>query len=157
MTNTKEMSSHARTHARDLLFNTAVDLMEAGDYDTARIMLRLSALLGNHDSALRNLYDDAWEEERWFLRFVKTTFYRILLSLSNSKRLFWVKNDHRHWQMVWIDALDIRCPYCGALNEHVDLTESDGWLACAACKRSIQAVIDGKIQYVPIIRAREET
>lgn len=145
-----------KLRARTLLFDMAVELMEAGDYSTSQVFLRLSALLGNHDSALRNLYDQAQEEERWFRRFLKTSFYRILLSLFNPNRLFWVKNRHGQRQMIWINAVDIRCPECGALNERANLEETDGWLECKACKRRTQVVKDGSIKHVPLIRPIEE-
>ncbi len=150
------MSKESREKASRILFEDACELMECGDNKTAGVCLRLSALLGNHDTALRNLYDDACKENLWFLRILKTTFYRILLSLFNLGRLFWIKDSHKNWQMIWINSANVRCPCCGVLNVHVNLEETNGWLECEACERKIQVIKDGVIERAPLIRPREE-
>lgn len=150
------MSKENREKASTILFEDACGLMEAGDYTTAAVCLRLSVLLGNHDAALRNLYDQAQEEERVILRWLKSTFYRALLSLFNPNRLFWVRDSHNNWQMIWANSADIRCPHCGELNTQIDLLATGGWLECIACERQIQVIKDGAIQCVPLIRPREE-
>lgn len=57
------MTKQSIVYARDLLFEDACDLMHCGDYDTAGILMRFSALLGRKD-ALRNLYDMSLNDDR---------------------------------------------------------------------------------------------
>lgn len=71
--------------ARDLLFEDACELMNCGDYDTAGILMRFSALLGGKD-ALRNLYDMSLDDDRWLSRVFRCTFYRILFAASGIRK-----------------------------------------------------------------------
>lgn len=32
-----------------------------------------------------------------------------------------------------MNAIDVKCPICGALNKSLDLEETDGWMECESC------------------------
>lgn len=65
-------------YINELLYETAVDCMEVGDYKSARTFLWLSMLYGNHNGAIKNLIDDALDEDRSVCRVCRVAFYRCL-------------------------------------------------------------------------------
>ena len=57
-----------------------------------------------------------------------------------------------------MNATDVECPICGALNEKLDLDETDGWMECEKCHnldagfmREIYEDLNEKIYYRSVI------
>ena len=51
-------------------------------------------------------------------------------------------------------ATDVECPICGALNEKLDLDETDGWMECELCHNVVQVLQYVKTRHVPVYRMK---
>ena len=40
--------------------------------------------------------------------------------------------------MFWLNSVDVKCPICGAMNESLNLEETDGWMECESCGNAVQ-------------------
>lgn len=48
-----------------------------------------------------------------------------------------------------MSAIDVKCPICGALNQSLDLEETDGWMECESCRNVVQIMKYVKMNHVP--------
>ena len=37
-----------------------------------------------------------------------------------------------------MNSVDVKCPICGAMNESLNLEETDGWMECESCGNAVQ-------------------
>lgn len=50
---------------------------------------------------------------------------------------------------------DVRCPICGALNNHLYLEETDGWMECKYCRQTVQILISEYQKRIPVYRGSQ--
>ena len=48
-----------------------------------------------------------------------------------------------------MNSVDVKCPICGAMNESLDLEETDGWMECESCGNVVQIMKYVKTRHVP--------
>lgn len=49
-----------------------------------------------------------------------------------------------------MNAKDVKCPICGAVNRSLDLDETDGWMECESCKNVVQVLEYVKTRHIPV-------
>ena len=49
-----------------------------------------------------------------------------------------------------MNAKDVKCPICGAVNRSLDLDETDGWIECESCKNVVQVLEYVKTRHIPV-------
>ena len=49
-----------------------------------------------------------------------------------------------------MNATNVECPICGALNEKLDLDETDGWMECEKCHNAVQVLKYVKSRRIPV-------
>ena len=49
-----------------------------------------------------------------------------------------------------MNAKDVKCPICGAVNRSLDLDETDGWMDCESCKNVVQVLEYVKTRHIPV-------
>lgn len=49
-----------------------------------------------------------------------------------------------------MNAKDVKCPICGAVNRSLDLDETDGWMECESCKNVVQVLEYVKNRHIPV-------
>ena len=52
-------------------------------------------------------------------------------------------------------ATDVECPICGALNEKLDLDETDGWMECEKCHNAVQFLKYVKSRRIPVYQMKD--
>lgn len=48
-----------------------------------------------------------------------------------------------------MNSVDVKCPICGAMNESLNLEETDGWMECESCGNAVQIMKYVKTRRVP--------
>lgn len=47
-------------------------------------------------------------------------------------------------------SVDMRCPQCGKLQSHLELSETDGWFICSECEAEVRVVQEEGIDRVEV-------
>ncbi len=48
-----------------------------------------------------------------------------------------------------MNATDVKCPICNAVNKSLDMEETDGWMECEKCGNVVQILKYAKTRKVP--------
>ena len=59
--------------------------------------------------------------------------------------------------MFWLNSVDVKCPICGAMNESLNLEETDGWMECESCGNAVQIMKYVKTRRVPRFQMHDLT
>ena len=54
-----------------------------------------------------------------------------------------------------MNATNVECPICGALNEKLDLDETDGWMECEECHNVVQVLKYVKSRRIPVYQMKD--
>ncbi len=50
---------------------------------------------------------------------------------------------------------DEKCPHCGALNKHLYLQETDGWMVCEKCNQASKVKEFEEVVRVPVYTGKQ--
>ena len=50
---------------------------------------------------------------------------------------------------------DIQCPYCGTVNHNLYLEETNGWMECEHCMRTVKALQFANEKKVPVFTPQQ--
>ena len=53
-----------------------------------------------------------------------------------------------------MNSVDVKCPICGAMNESLNLEETDGWMECESCGNAVQIMKYVKTRRVPCFQIK---
>ena len=54
-----------------------------------------------------------------------------------------------------MNSVDVKCPICGAMNESLNLEETDGWMECESCGNAVQIMKYVKTRRVPCFQMHD--
>ena len=54
-----------------------------------------------------------------------------------------------------MNSVDVKCPICGAMNESLNLEETDGWMECEICGNAVQIMKYVKTRRVPCFQMHD--
>lgn len=123
--------------------------------------------LGNKLQGVKSsdvMAEEVGESKNTIFRYIRLTeLIPELLQLVDESRiafrpaveLSYLKKEEQSALLEEISYTDVECPICGALNEKLDLDETDGWMECEKCHNAVQVLKYVKTRRVPVYQLKD--